>query len=239
MNRKDLEFKKEWLQWLLDFIQIDLSSMPMSKLKKICLEASFNTTELFEIYTMDEAEEMHLTDPLDIEKTSKLQTGLRQFLEMVVNVALSENESIDLPQTTSSLRVNVYPDVSYDGISSKWRREFDITPTLNERNRLNETILRFSQFIDGLNAHSIMKCKGCGRYFLNITRKVKIYCTSTCASRSIARKRYEDLKKDPKKYEAHLKRYRKLSKKRYKKMRREQYGPNVKIQKRRNKRKEG
>ena len=228
MNRKDLEFKKEWLQWLLDFIQIDLSSMPMSKVKKICLEASFNTSDSVEIFAKDEFKMVGFeTDLFDIEKISKLQTGLRQFLEMVLNMALSKkDESIELPQTTSFLRVNEYPDVSHED-SYKWKRDFDITPILKENNRLNETILRFSQFIDGLGVHSIMKCRGCGRFFLNLTRKVKIYCTSTCASRSIAHKRYEDLKKDPKKYIAHLKKYRKYSSDRYWKLRKLQFGPNV------------
>lgn len=98
-------------------------------------------------------------------------------------------------------------------------------------------IMNLASLMIDLSVVAITTCKGCGRYFSNLSNRVKLYCNSSCASRSIAHKRYEELKKDPKKYEAHLKRYRKLSGDYYERLRKTQYGPNVKIKK--NGRKEG
>ncbi len=157
-------------------------------------------------------------------------------------ISSKKRELIELPKTTSFLGVFEYPDkFQVDGYPEdlKWIGEFQITSRLTEDSSLNTAILHFSKLIEGLEIHSIRKCKGCSRYFLNPTHKVKIYCNSACASRSIAHKRYEELKKSPKKYEAHLRKYRRLSSQRYKKLRQMQYGPNVKIQRRRNNKKEG
>lgn len=93
--------------------------------------------------------------------------------------------------------------------------------------------------LDGIPLQWIQKCKGCDRFFLNPTDREKIYCNSSCASRSIAKKKREELKKNPRKYKAYLKKQRKYMKKRYIKMRQSQFGPNVVVGRKIRKRKDG
>lgn len=93
----------------------------------------------------------------------------------------------------------------------------------------DQFILNFCALLNNVPTKWIQKCKGCRRYFLNPYERKKSYCNASCASRSIARQKYEELKRDPVNYEAHLKKYRKYSKERYKRLRRLQFGPNIRI----------
>jgi hypothetical protein len=78
-------------------------------------------------------------------------------------------------------------------------------------------IVNFVNLIENLEINPIRKCKGCKRYFLNLTKREKIYCNSSCASRSIQRENREEIYQDPKKHEAFLKKWRKYQKERYRK----------------------
>jgi hypothetical protein len=94
----------------------------------------------------------------------------------------------------------------------------------------------FFGILDGIPIKWIGKCKGCERFFLNPSERKKVYCNSSCASRSIVRTKREDLKKDPKKYEAYLKKQKMYMRKRYQNMRKAQLGPNVRVGKKPRKR---
>ena len=93
---------------------------------------------------------------------------------------------------------------------------------------------KFFKLLNGIPVTWIRICKGCGKYFLHTTAREKSYCSTHCGLRSVARKKYEEIKKDPKKYAAHLAYHRKLSRERYKNIRRKQFGPNVRINRRKN-----
>ena len=62
---------------------------------------------------------------------------------------------------------------------------------------------------------------------MNLSKRKKVFCNNSCASRSIARQKREELKKDRKKYKAFLVESRKYQRERYEKMRRTQLSPNV------------
>jgi hypothetical protein len=249
MNKNDLEFRKRWLQWALDFIQMDLNSLSKMKRKKLAKEivyfcgddlftldwedfeynASFPTEERGDLLNKY-LEDME-TDPTEV------QEALRNLINIILKMSSRSDKESDkepnlweLPDIHSILFIGWHggePNIFERGI-------FNIFSRPKEGSFLNWGMLNLAKLVDQLEAHSIKKCKGCGRYFLNVTRKKKIYCNFSCASRSIAHKRYEELRKHPKKYEAHLKKYRKYSSKRYEMLRKIQYGPNVKIQKRNN-----
>jgi hypothetical protein len=175
-------------------------------------------------------------------KLPYIQKALKDFLEKTQEVLIrpkiqispiTEEEyrsyEIDLPQTENRLDIRSIPGGFY------WER-VSVPQSYSER---DWAILNLAKLMDGFNIGAITRCKGCGRYFFNASAREKIYCSSSCASRSIAHKKYEELKKNPRKYKAHLKKYRKYSEERYKRLREIQYGPNIKIQKRKNRRKEG
>ena len=83
--------------------------------------------------------------------------------------------------------------------------------------------------LDGTRIQWIQKCKGCNRFFLNPTERTKMFCNSSCTSRSIMRMKREELRKHPKKYNAFLKKQREYMRKQYERMMKAQYGPNVKV----------
>ncbi len=97
--------------------------------------------------------------------------------------------------------------------------------SLNEPNYLGW----FVGILDGITTNWIGKCPGCGRFFLNPSKRGKIYCNTSCDSRSIVIKNREDLKKDQQKYQAYLKKQKIRMRKRYKEMRRALLGPKVRV----------
>ncbi len=69
----------------------------------------------------------------------------------------------------------------------------------------------FARLLDELPLSSIRKCKGCDHYFLHLSKREKIYCTSACAGQSIQRKKREDLRENhPWKYKAFLKKQKEI-----------------------------
>ena len=90
--------------------------------------------------------------------------------------------------------------------------------------------------LDEVPIQWIHKCNGCGRFFLNPTKRTKIFCKSSCTSRSIMRIKREELKKDSKAYNDYLRKQREYMQKQYEKKRKAQFGPNVKIAKKPRKR---
>ena len=104
-------------------------------------------------------------------------------------------------------------------------------------------ILNFVSLVEKFETYPVYKCKGkskageCGRYFLNLTKREKSFCTSSCASRSIQMEKREELKRTGQ-WEAHVSKMKKYQKKRYKERMRAKLGPNVQIGRKRS-RKEG
>jgi hypothetical protein len=84
-------------------------------------------------------------------------------------------------------------------------------------------LFMLARLLDNVPYNWIRKCKGknkdgeCGRYFLNPSGRIKEYCNSSCASRSIQRNKREQLKQDEEKYQAHKKKMNEYMKKRYRK----------------------
>jgi hypothetical protein len=246
-DRMNLEFKKRWLQWVLDFIQMDLGSLSPLNRKKLAKEILyFCSSDLFKIDWEDfeyntglSPEERGTLLNKDLSEVETNPHPIQEKLREVIQIIEEMSSGIDplmyiLPKTSPFLFVGWLgkePNIFSEGV---FVTESQPTPPSLE----NWVVLNLTQLISGLEVHSIKKCSGCKKYFLNLTRIKKIYCNPACASRSIGHKRYEELKKDSKKYEAHLKKYRKLSSERYKRLRQMQFGPNVKIQKRRNHKKE-
>jgi DNA-directed RNA polymerase subunit RPC12/RpoP len=83
--------------------------------------------------------------------------------------------------------------------------------------------------LDGVPIQWIHKCNGCGRLFLNPTKRAKIFCKSLCTSRFIMQTKRQELKKDPKAYNDYLRKQREYMQKQYEKKRKAQFGPNVKV----------
>jgi len=286
--KENLEFKTKWIQWVLDFIQLDLDSLSKSKLRGLSVEAGYFisdafVTDTFEVFlsygcfdklpeiqignfdetalkqlrmqdhceATDEEMETVISEALPV--LPNIQTALRDFLKEAEATALllkphelqalpyggpvgfsitgwtptngfETHYGVFLPDTENRLQygrdlhwINMSFPKSFGSTQGEW------------------AILNLAKLMNGDRINAINRCAGCARYFYNPSEREKMYCNSSCASRSIAHKKYEELKKHSKKYQAHLKKYRKYSSDRYERLRKMQCGPNVKIQKRRGK----
>jgi len=83
--------------------------------------------------------------------------------------------------------------------------------------------------IDDLPSDCIKKCEECGKLFIHVSRKVKIYCSSKCSFKHLSRKRRVELKQHPRKYKAFLKTQREKMRKIYEEKKKDEVGPNVVI----------
>jgi hypothetical protein len=91
--------------------------------------------------------------------------------------------------------------------------------------------------LDGASTQWIQKCKGCSRFFLNPTKREKMYCSSSCASRSIVKTERQKIKeKYPKKYGAYLEKQRELMRNQYEKKKKARLGPDATVKRRPRKR---
>ena len=95
--------------------------------------------------------------------------------------------------------------------------------------------IRLYRLLDGLPSHTIWNCPGCKKYFLNASRRKKTFCSPKCMWRVNAKRWREELKENPKKHEAYLKKQRKVMEQRYIEKRKIELGPNVKIKRRKRK----
>jgi DNA-directed RNA polymerase subunit RPC12/RpoP len=87
----------------------------------------------------------------------------------------------------------------------------------------------FAALLDGLPSDCIKKCGECGKLFVHISKKVKIYCSPKCSFKYLSRKRREELKKHPRKYRAFLKTQKEKMRKIYEEKKKAEVGPNVVI----------
>lgn len=89
--------------------------------------------------------------------------------------------------------------------------------------------IKLYRLLDGLPSHTIRNCPGCKKYFLNASRRKKTFCSPKCRGRVNAGRWRKDLKENPKKYKAYLKKQREIMSQEYEKEQRAKLGPNVKI----------
>lgn len=236
-HNKKLDFRKRWLQWVLDFIQTDLNSLSKANMKRLVLEVFYFSSDVFgmdwedyEYKSTYQAEKYDMVQALNKQESElpRIQEKLKSFIyaiEEVIERPMKDecNDYIPLRMTKVTPTLHI--------IQEKGPNEAHFAVFHDPADKVVEgyAFLHLAKLIDGLNIGSIRKCKGCNRLFLNLTRIEKIYCNSSCAARSIARMKREELKKDPEKYQAYLEKQKKLMRKRYREMRRAQFLPNNRI----------
>ncbi len=237
--------KKAWIKRTLTFIGLNLSSLSRRERNDLVEWATYLSLEGFPLFVFFPAsinrknhllpwpknrptwlhERVGLVDT----RLEEIQTSLRSVIEAIDNLlcnGFSGTEYVDLFEGPCKLALE------RDHFEEK---KFTGTFEMRSFPKADEDVIawarrNFATLLKGLPFHSITKCKGCGCYFTNLSKRDKVYCNSSCASRSIARIKREKLYSNPKKHEAYKKKMRELMKKRYEKMRRDQFGPNVRIQ---------
>jgi len=219
---------------MLGFIQVRDYHPSLIFLKDRCLmDFTLNIGEV-EVKTDEEVDILRTRKILPFLKKIQLKRLREEIEKLETQSAPNRKTETQIRSRLSEIKMEVGKMMKNDWFPSK--REVDKI-TLGRPDLLSNIStclyqLNLIYLLDNMPMKWIQKCKGCERFFLNPTKHEKMYCNFSCASRSIAHSRYEDLKKDPKKYEAHLKKHRKYSMNRYDRMRKDELGPNVRIRRR-------
>jgi len=89
-------------------------------------------------------------------------------------------------------------------------------PDASENQRVGRSIAwLLSKMINGLPLDSIRNCKGCHHYFLHTSKRERVFCTPSCAGRSIQKEKREELRVNhPRKYKAFLKQQKEIMRRR-------------------------
>ena len=225
---------KEWLRWILDFIRTDLGFLKQSRKEELLDRLVYFTWDtfpaLFPVFGNDD-ENRESYFPLSKRRSramkkrfrlveaasTRIQKGLRSILEAFEDRPLpaqgTTRASYKLGATLSKLVL-----VDFFTSIEPW---FDVKVIPKAQDDVVTLAkLHLAQLLRGLPLHSVTKCRGCKHYFVNLTERNKIYCNSSCASRSIARMKRGEIRKDPMSYEAYKEKQRQYMRERYAKMKR-------------------
>jgi len=216
-----MNFQKKWLQWILDFIQTDLSGLSRREKYKLFKELVYFSSDSFfnKTYFLNSALEL-IEGYIEFSQNkfkawediaSEIQTTLKEFFnEMTINGAYG------LPELSAFIKAEALLPHSDHRLYSQFRITFhpkDPTPK-------NWAILNFTKLIQGIEEHVIGKCKECESYFLNFSLRKKVYCSPKCASRFLARSR--EARWGPEKYDIYKRKQKKRTMKGYERKRKEQ-----------------
>lgn len=236
----DMAFRKKWIQWVLDFAQMDLKSLPPGNLKALKEEVAYFCSERPLEETWEEFEDnLHLAplSPADYEGITEIDDrGKSVDLNKIQKYAitfLKKLDNIHEPRREDRAIQRILIKKDLPNMSSYIVSPFPGTFKIFREPRMpspqNWLILNFIRLIEKSETYPVKKCKGCGSFFLHLTKIEKTYCTSSCAARSIQKAKREKLYKNPKEHKKFLKKWRKYQKERYKERLKAKLGPNVKV----------
>jgi hypothetical protein len=201
------EFVKEWVQWAIDFVQMDISKL--SRTDKYSFFQKFNWFAgpyLFGTSFDPFGKSIQFSQNQIIEWETialEIQVALKEFIDQMTTT----RANYGLPEITSWIRSeSLWPPSSKDH-----HIYFQVHSVPQDLTPKNWAILNLSRLIEGREMHVIGKCKECQRYFLNFSFREKFYCISGCGSKFIARSRRERLKGDPKKWKTYQKEQRRYA----------------------------
>ena len=214
-----LKEKIEGLNNLLEFMDVDLSAL--SEQQKLYWAATF----AFLYADKDAQIALEKAKPSDvvipIPRVSKVdlsvvQNALRALVEEILKQQIIPLPKFDrrLFKGNDGFEIQSYPPPKLSGANDP---NFDT---------LTNTV---AILIERLSPDCIKKCEECGKHFIHVSKKVKKYCSSKCSFKHLSRKRREELKKHPRKYNAFLKSQRGKMRKIYEEKKKGEVGPNVVI----------
>jgi hypothetical protein len=237
MNQK---FRKKWLEWALGFIQRDLLKVSTNEKHRLIPEVFFfsSTWLLSEEWNLFTKRKPLSHDQfLEWERAIPgIQEVLREFLKTITVTPQSTFEGYTLPDTISRVSLQGRYTVKGKKLIGQWidsqgrligegpyvvpRWGYKICFKIqsvpkNYAPGPHWAVFNLASLMNDVEGYVFGKCKECGAYFLNLSRREKKFCNHWCASRASARSRIERLKKDPKKYKAYLKRQAKAMRENY------------------------
>jgi hypothetical protein len=209
----NLNFKKRWIPFVLEFAQANLKKMDeryLASYRKDFLFLSSPLAEKFNDYEFKERWENGLNQDVDLDLAG-LQSELKKVLKFWrrKNDTRTRSRILYYVKTLSCLYIERDLQKN-DHFTMRQHLLYDKGQDESLK-RIQDVIFFFMKLLVGLPLSAIRTCHGCRRYFLQISEREKIYCNSACASRSIQREKREDLwKNHPRKYKAFLKKQREI-----------------------------
>jgi len=202
-----MDEKKAMLQWAMNLVKSDLE-ISDKKIKELAQQLNIFLYGAFS---------QPIGEP-DIggarECLLTVQKTLASFLREIL---LIQKETLDIKFLNP-----VKPIFSVvEGRFSLGHQQIDIEATAR---------FRLASLLDGLPSDVLGVCPQCGHLFINITGRLKKFCTIPCSMRYNAKRQYENIKADPERYQAHLKKHQNLSKRRYRRVKARKQGRIFKTQ---------
>jgi len=181
------EFTKEWLQWVIDFIQTDISEFNLMKKHSLFQRLKWFASSDF-YSSFDPFGKSVQFSPFQMDEWKRIAPDIQRALRELIDQMTTTRASYELPEFTVFIRA--------EATMTKDPRVYFQTHSIPKHpTPKNWAVLNLSKLIQGLEMHVIGKCKDCQRYFLNFSLREKLYCTFRCASKSTARLRRERLKR--------------------------------------------
>jgi hypothetical protein len=220
---------------------MDLNSLSPKTKRNLLGEMSYFCSEKFieedwdeyerslEQLTLQEYEDLTEIDEMGkVIDISKIQEQAIEFLDSMNHIYKPRRKDRAIERI---FVLNGLPDMtSY--IKSSGEGRFEIERSPKEPVPENWLILNFIGLVEKSETYPIRKCKGeskdgkCGRYFLNLTRREKLFCTPSCASRSIQAEKRDRLRKEGE-WEVYVSKMKKYQRERYKERIRAKLGRNI------------
>lgn len=224
MNRKGLRGKEFYISWYLKFIQSDLDylndqdlTLPLHLLvdllpagigdwprvakqhKHWFRELKIRKKRPAPTYVKIGSRTLETKEFL---RAREVQKKLREFLSKISNEKFGAFEL--LPKTKivlSKERDHVPLDLEMAVDTSSMPQWFQIRhyPIGKDGPGLNLAVLNFASLLNGLPIDSIRRCEECQNYFVNLSKREKVFCDIKCAWKNHARLAREELKKHPRK----------------------------------------
>jgi len=188
---------KARLRWFLDFLYVDIDSLPRADFFKLLVElgsmirkAEFSLLGSPEIPWGD-SEEMR-------QDIKEYQRHAKENLEVILCLAKGERAFLSLeevckldwndPNTLQKLGISETMEMSLRVVVEEDR--VGLAPT-DDRDALTYALI---EALNPFSLNDIRKCEreDCGRYFLKATKKEKHYCSNKCAWVMASRKRREN-----------------------------------------------
>ena len=198
-------FKRRWLEWAFNFPNINSKTLFAGEFYNLNAEALFFCSSQFRFET-EESFFKGLTrkryDRMEGKiNLAELQKALKPIVKFITSFNGRPNGKLGSPVFRFSQNLPTV-EVAIEAVESG---HFEIVNSMPD-DYLSNALWNLAKLIDHLSLDSVIRCKGCRRSFVDLSKAKKNYCTSSCAARYNARIKRDDLKQHhPKKYKAYLK----------------------------------
>jgi hypothetical protein len=217
-NESEL-FRTKWLGWVLN-LPFNLKRSSPEELRQLKAESLFFCSSLFRLHneksffkrlTPERYEEQQ--NEVDL---TRLKNALSPAIRFIWKFSSPADDGIP-PGGKKSVRISPNfkwyedEDLPLNDVSIELMVDFqDETQSFqvnySTNNYLTRAQMNLSRLIEDFPSGSIIKCKGCPKYFIDTTLKKRKFCNSLCAARYISKNKREDMQLNhPRRYQRYLK----------------------------------